>query len=106
MVLSLQQSVNRIQNKIVNYLYKVHPPPLPHTHIFDIATSIIGSICISWLLGLSLVRHGYSLMERKVPRVSPTYNNSRCVYIYMFVSCPRIVVTALNIWKNNDIFLF
>ena len=33
----------------------------------------------------------------------PSYNNSRCVYIF---PVPRIVATALNIWDNNDIFLF
>ena len=35
---------------------------------------------------------------------SPSYNNSRCVYIYIF-PVPRIVATALNIWENNEIFL-
>ena len=37
--------------------------------------------------------------------------NSCCVYIYLFIymfifPVPRIVATALNIWGNNDIFLF
>ena len=36
---------------------------------------------------------------------SPSYNNSRRVYVYIFL-VPRIVATALNIWENNDIFLF
>ena len=31
---------------------------------------------------------------------SPSYNN-----LYIF-PVPRIVATALNIWENNDIFLF
>ena len=29
-------------------------------------------------------------------KLSPSYNNSRCVYIYIF-PVPRIVATALNI---------
>ena len=35
----------------------------------------------------------------------PSYNNSRCLYVYIF-PVPRIVATASNIWENNDIFLF
>ena len=34
-----------------------------------------------------------------------SYNNSRCVYVYIF-PVPRIVDTTLNISENNDIFLF
>ena len=43
--------------------------------------------------------------------VSPSYNISRCVYIYISLyvyiyPVPRIVATASNTWENNDIFLF
>ena len=32
-------------------------------------------------------------------------NYNRCVYIYIF-PVPRIVGDTLNIWEDNDIFLF
>ena len=46
----------------------------------------------------------YMYLDRIMLFLSPTYNNSRCVYIYIFVCLyvhifhvPRIVDAALNI---------
>ena len=69
---------------------------------------LVGKICIIFLLFycegmLSLVvlwLCGHTFIYK-----SSSYNNSSCVYIYIF-PVPRIVATALNIWENNYIFLF
>ena len=59
---------------------------------------------------------GLSEIERQFSKIVEEYNNNPHIiiavvhifislYVYIF-PVPRIVATALNIWENNDIFLF